>query len=61
MRTLFASDKAIAFCRVEREAYGEGRMRGRARGGRGVAAAQAARREGPKCGGCWEEHARLAL
>ena len=43
MRTLFASDKAIAFCRVEREARRgshEGSSAGRARGGGGASSAQ---------------------
>ena len=44
---------ADAYCRVEREASEVGRQAGRKMGGRGIAAAaQAARRGGPNCGGC---------
>ena len=53
---------AIAYCRVEREAWEEGREAGREAGERGGGRRrrkQGAGR-GPDCGGCWRGHARSA-
>jgi hypothetical protein len=61
VRTLFASDKLLVFCRVERES-----IKRAATGGPGGGRAWARRRRkqragrGPDCGGGWQRHARSA-